>query len=255
MSTEKKKNASAKGATATKKTIGNAEKTEVKAKNGNTNPAAIPEIPKEPTFSQSEVEAMIQAAVSKALLEQKAAPAVAPIVQVVPEESVAVLFVGAVAEGTEVSLGGLGQISRNGGTLDLPKKQFLQSISGSLEKLLRKRKLIVISGLTDEERERYGILYAEGEMITQREYDKFLDYDLETLKEIYAKLCDEHKETMARIVHDAYFGRADRPNSAKDPRITLSKVKMLNKLSKGVSKDGLFKAVLDDMGAKLSEEE
>lgn len=197
----------------------------------------------EKTFSQQEVDEMIKNAVKMALEEKQ----MQPIVQVSKEEYVTVLLINAIAEGTSVTLGDLGQINRAGNTLDISKKDFLQGMGNPVvDSLLRKRTLIVVNGLTDEERERFGLLYKEGELLTQRAYFKLLDFGKDEIVGVYKKLCDEHKRVVAKMYMTAYF-------DDQDNRVNLETVRELNRISKSVEKDGLFKSIIDDIGAKLSD--
>ena len=197
----------------------------------------------EKTFTPEEVNEMIKQAVAEARSES-----VAPtILQVSQEEFVTVLLIAAIADGTSVSLGNLGQINRAGNTLDIPKKEFLQGMGNPvIDSLLRKRTLIVVDGMTDEERERFGLLYKEGELLSQKAYFKLLDFAQDEIISIYNKLCDEHKRVVAKMYATAYFEK-------RDNRIHLETVQELNKISKSIEKGGLFKPIIDDIGAKLSD--
>ena len=123
-------------------------------------------------YSEDEVKAMIAEASRKAALEAvEAYKASQPqtVVQVAKDEYVTVLFIGAIASGTTVSMPKWGQINYAGGMLDIPKKEFLQGIGVQVNNaLLRERQIIVLSGLTDEERRRFGVDYKEGEYLTDR---------------------------------------------------------------------------------------
>jgi hypothetical protein len=197
----------------------------------------------EKTYTEKQVDELIKKAVKQALEENQAQT----IVQVSKEEYVTVLLITAVADDTSVSIGEIGKINRAGNTLDIEKKTFLQCMGNPVvDTLLRKRKLIVVNGLTDEERERFGLLYEEGELLTQKAYFKLLDFTREEIVSIFEKLCEEHKRVVAKMYMTAYFDK-------NDNRVNLETVRDLNRLSKSVEKDGLFKTIIDDIGAKLSD--
>ena len=100
------------------------------------------------TISKSELDALIASAVASALANT--AP---QIVQVAPTENpVVLLFLGGIMPGSTVTLGELGNIYRDGGTLTVSKDAFFSKLNGTAEFMLRTRQLIVVSGLTDEER-------------------------------------------------------------------------------------------------------
>ena len=199
----------------------------------------------ESTFTPEEVDAIVKNAVAKALEEHRPQT----IVQVSQEDYVTVLYIGAIAEGTTVSLGDLGQINRAGSTLDIPKKEFLKGMGiPVVDLLLKKRKIIVVNGLTDAERERFGLVYKEGELLSQEAYYKLMDYGKEEIVRIYKALCDEHKVIVAKMYLTAYFEKSDN-------RVNLETVQELNRISKSIpnAKDGLFKTIIDDIGSRLSD--
>lgn len=197
-------------------------------------------------FSQDEVNDIVAKAVAEALAAVKASQP-QTIVQVAKDEYVTILFIGAIAEGTTVSMPKWGQITYAGGMLDIPKKEFLQGIGIPLNNaLLKERQVIVLSGLTDEERRRFSVVYKEGEYLTTTALFELIGYDTEKVCDIYTKLCAEHKRIVAKIFLDAYFEKGDN-------RINRETVKALNSLSKAVDKGGLFTPILEDMGAKDAE--
>lgn len=162
------------------------------------------------------------------------------------EEYVTLLYIGAIADGTVVSLGKLGQINKAGSTRDIPKQAFLEGLTYGVERMLEKRSLIVVNGLTDEERERYGLDYKEGELLTQEAFYKLLNYSDSEITAIFRKLCEEHRRVVAKMFLSAYFEKSDN-------RITAEKVKSLNEISKENDKDGMFKPILEDMGYRFAD--
>ena len=201
-------------------------------------------------FSEDEVKEMIAEASRKAALEAvEAYKASQPqtVVQVAKDEYVTVLFIGAIASGTTVSMPKWGQINYAGGMLDIPKKEFLQGIGVQVNNaLLRERQIIVLSGLTDEERRRFGVDYKEGEYLTDKALYELIGYDTEKVCDIFTKLCDEHKRIVAKVYLTAYFEKQDK-------RVHRDTVKALNSLSKSVDKDGLFTPIIEDMGRRDAE--
>ena len=207
-------------------------------------------------FTEAEVKAMSAEALREQrqeldgqIAKQSSQPQV--IMQVKQDDTVTLLFLGAIADGTVVDLGKLGQINRAGGTIDVPKSEFFQKLNYTVEKMLQNRKLIVVNGLNDSERERFGVAYKDGELLSQKVFYKILDLDLDALKAIYSKLCDEHKRIVATMFITAY--------ERGDLRVNTDKVKALNKLSRKVKnpftgeleKDGLFTPILEDMGKQM----
>lgn len=223
--------------TAAKKTTEKVEKT------NNTAEKTVEKTEK--VYSASEVEALIAKAVAEALKNQSPS-----VVQVLPEEKVTLMFVGGIAKGTVVAVGTLGKITRDCGMIEVPKKDFLQNIGDEvIDSLLAERKLVVIAGLDDEERERYGVMYREGELIqSDAFYKKLLDLNTDDVCDVFAHLCETHKQILARVFITAFAEN-------NDGRVTLEKCKALNKISKKTDKDGLFTHILEDMGRDLASEE
>lgn len=209
--------------------------------------AKRPAAPKK--FTADEVDDIVKKAVAEALkqaqLDQSKQEQV--VMQVKKDEFVTLLFLGAIADGTVVALGKLGQINRAGGTIDIPKSTFLQGMDYKVERMLQSRKLIVVNGLTEEERERFGVNYREGELLTQSMFYKLLDFDAKDIAQIYESLCPEHKRLVATMFITAY--------EKGDIRVNAEKVKALNKLSKTIDKDGLFTPILESMGKKMTEDD
>ena len=199
---------------------------------------------KKEVFSKAEVQKMISEAVAKALASAREGN----VIQVRPEQYVTVTYVGPMAPKTTFYLEGMGKINHSGGTLQIPKEKFLQSIDYRVEKMLEKRKLIVLSGLTEEEMDRYGVRYREGEYMTDRVYRSLLSLPSAELIAIFRDLCDWHRRAFANTIESAYF-------ESGQTGIDVKTLKELNRLSRSTDKGGLFRHMLDDIGQKLSSEE
>lgn len=213
------------------------------------------------TYTEAEVKKMLdkqQKEFEKSLDEKIAAMVAekmtsqqptAPVIQMAKDEYVTVLYIGAISSGTSVNLGRLGRINRAGMTLDIPKKDFIQGLGTPVvDALLMRRSLIVVNGLTDEERERFNLSYKEGELLTQKIFYGLLNYEQDEICRIFAKLCPEHQVVVAKMFNTAYFENHDN-------RIHVETVKELNKLSKKHFKDGLFTLILADVGNKFADDD
>lgn len=195
------------------------------------------------TYTQDELDAIVKLAVEKALSSIPQAPAQT----VLKVERVTLMFLGAIANGTQVALGKLGTITKAGSTLTVPKDVFLQAMGTPIvDALLRNRSLIVMDGLTSEEMSRYNLAYDEGELLSQDAFFKIMDYPKEKVVSIFKTLCKDHKILLAKLYNTAYFENSDN-------RVSVELVKELNKLSKDIEKNGLFTHILEDMGKKLVE--
>lgn len=194
-------------------------------------------------LNSPEAQALMQAMVAKAVAAQaQPAPQYIPI----KEEMVTLLYMGNVAEGSMVYLGDkLGEIVGQGGMRDVPKKEFLQSLSSNVIKRLKDRRLIVLDGLTDDERERYGVKYTDGELLGPEIYKKLLDMDETKVVSIFTNACYRHKQLIASLYAEAYNNH--------DNRINGPLVKKLNEASKKVDENGMFTAIIKDMAKVFGE--
>lgn len=170
-----------------------------------------------------------------------------PVMQVnyQKEEMVTLLYMGAVAEGSMVTLWEGFEIQGRGGTRDIPKKEFLQHLSQGVIKRLKDRRLIVVDGLSDDERERYGVKYTDNELASVDIYYKLLSYDEDKIINIFNNVCDSHKTIIASLFKTAYM--------AHDNRINQPLIERLNKASKTIDPKGMFSDILKDMARELSD--
>ena len=211
-----------------------------------TKTTAKPANKEEKTYSAEEVSAIVNKAVQEAMANFKAQNST-PVQTVLKVEMVTLLYLGTFAAGTTVALGKLGSITKAGNTLSVSKDLFLQSMGiPVVDALLRKRELLVIDGLTDEERERFNLAYKKGEILTQKAFYAIMDFPKDEIINIYKQLCKEHKILVAQLYKDAYFER-------NDSRVNIDTVKELNKVSKTVEPKGLFTIILEDYGRKFAE--
>lgn len=194
-------------------------------------------------LSTPEAQAIMQAIIAKELSAQKKEQYVPQV-----EKPVSILYMGMGAEGSMVHLNDkLGDIPVQGGTRDIPKKEFMENLTPGVLKRMRDRRLIILDGFTDDERERYGVNYKDGELIGKDVYFKLLGMDEDKIVSIFKKACPRHKQLIASIFADAY--------SNHDNRINLPLIKRLNSASKGTDPDGMFTAIQKDMVKSLGDED
>lgn len=132
-----------------------------------------------------------------------------------------------------------------GGTRTVSKTVFFENMTPNVLNRLKDRRLIVVDGLTDEERERYGVNYEDGELVSKDIYYKLLDLDADKVVDIFKKACFRHKQLIATLYADAY--------NAHDNRIKQSLIQELQKASKAVDNAGMFTAILKDMAKTLGD--
>ena len=136
---------------------------------------------------------------------------------------VTLYYIGLSAPGTSVKFGELGQFNRPGLPLSIPKNEFFKKMTLPVTKLLDSRVVVLDEGLTEEERRRYGLLYKDGEVLTQDEFFNIVTYDEDKLVERYKKLCLEHKDVVLKLFAADLFENGG-------SNTTISKVKVMKKI-------------------------
>lgn len=200
------------------------------------------------TFTQDQVQAMIAEAVAKATQEaiaqamagQKQAP---QVIQVAADtEKVHFLFQAEVSDENVYEIGPQGMYGRivgKTGSFYVPKSDLSRVMDSMFRLLLERRWIIAVDGLTDDEREAYGVAYKEGELLDKMAFAKMVELG-DKLLEIYPKLCAGHREMVAKRFHEAYIGHS--------PYVTRELVVELNSMSKRFgSKDGDFVDIIEAM--------
>lgn len=195
-------------------------------------------------YSEEEVSEMIAKAVKQAMDQAQSQP----VIQVQKQDYVTLVFLDAFAQGTTVFLGSkIGSFNRAGVPRDIPKNDFLQSLGVPIvDELIRKKSLIVLDGLTKEEREKFNLDYKEGELLTKDAFFKLFDFKKEEICEIFKKACIEHKTLIVKMFYTAYFENHDN-------RVNFEIVKALNDCSKDIKKEGLFAPILESIVKKMAE--
>lgn len=220
---------------------------------GTVNKAKISEVKttSKKQYSSEEIANVLNTPEAQAAMQKMIAEMLAkqpqPVMQVnyQKEEMVTLLYMGAVAEGSMVTLWEGFEIQGRGGTRDIPKKEFLQHLSQGVIKRLKDRRLIVVDGLSDDERERYGVKYTDNELASVDIYYKLLSYDEDKIISIFKNVCDSHKTIIASLFKTAYM--------AHDNRINQPLIERLNKASKTIDPKGMFSDILKDMARELSD--
>lgn len=164
----------------------------------------------------------------------------ATVVMAAPEEQVELTYIASVSPNNVLSLGDYGTLNGVGGCFNVPHKDFAgKFMTPEVRGLLNQRRLIVLNGLTEDERKRYNVDYKDGELLDMQMFDRLLDMPLPRVKEIFEKLCVEHKQIVATRFISAY--------QRGDNRISREKVEALNDLSKAVEPKGMFRPILEQM--------
>lgn len=192
------------------------------------------------TYTHDEVERLVREATAKAVAEAMANVSSLKL----SEDVVTVMYMDEVAPQSVLDIGQYGTM-RPGGCAEIPKKEFGNKFMTALvRKLIDKRELLVLDGLTKDERERWNCDYKDGEVLDVKTFDKMLDLPTEKLAEIFEKLCPEHKRFVAcRMITAKEKG---------DNRMSMDKAKRINDLSKPVDPAGMLKPVMEAYSAEIA---
>lgn len=143
-----------------------------------------------------------------------------------------------------------GRITGQTGTFYVPKPDLSRIMTEINRYYIDIRWLVIISGLNEDEREIYGVNYAEGEIIDKGAFPKLVELGDEILS-IFPKLCPSHKLIVAQRYMEAYM------NGSK--KVTRERVVKLNEMSKrdfadlpdgNALKRGAFATIIDAMNEK-----
>ena len=168
------------------------------------------------------------------IVEQKAPP-------------VKIIYIDSVIANNEIMIGGGRKITGSGRVFSVPMEHFEgEFMTPTVMELIDERKLIVLDGLTKEQRQQYNCDYKEGEVVREEGiFDSLIDMDTDKAEVIFGNLCAEHQKLVATRFMSAYFERHDN-------RITRDKVEALNRISKRHEPDGLFTPIVKEINDKMN---
>ena len=99
--------------------------------------------------------------------------------------------------------GRYGVVKGKRGEFYMPKTDFSTIMDERVRFFLDNRWLIVLDGLTDEEREAYGVDYKDGEYLDKKAFAKLIEIGADILN-IYPHLCDGNKRMVSQRYADAF---------------------------------------------------
>lgn len=201
-------------------------------------------------YTEDDVQRMVQEAVKAALANITVGNTVTPSDQSV----VSIVFMGKANRNNILQFGRFGSIYGDFGSIDIPKSAFGGEFMTSwVRQMLDERSLVVVDGLTDAERIRFGVYYKDGEVLTVKEYDGLLDMDEETICKRYSEVCEHYRTLIASMIENARV--------AGDPRVNRDVIEHLNKISQGINarlygvndirRMGAFAHTLREMGINV----
>lgn len=210
-----------------------------------------------PMFTLEQVQKMIEEAVAKKLSES--VPVKNTSAYPSAEETVTLRYQAEVNDNNVMQLGvngKFGQITGKKATIVIPKRDFFGEFRTSLvQALLRDRTLLVIDGLTDEERERHGVLYHKGEYLEEGFYETLTNTGDE-IADIFEKLHPTWRHMVAIRCLEAYErGELHVSRKALLKMNRISKREFANLDPLDARRKGAFHTILERIHAAEDEEE
>ena len=140
-----------------------------------------------------------------------------------------------------------GSITGKTGTFSVPKNELSRILDNRVRGYLKRRWLIAIDGLTDDERESMGIAYKDGEIMDSKVFSRMVELSKDEICEVYEKLCLDHKEMVGRRFYEAW--------QAHSGFVTREKVIALRNITRNQGLDiKAFQTILQEMNANEEEE-
>ena len=148
------------------------------------------------------------------------------------EPMVKMLYLDSAIENNEIPIGGGRVIVGSGRRFSVKLSDFEGTfLTPLVMKLLKKRKFIVLDGLTQEQREQYGVDYRRGEVLLNESlFEWFFTAPVADVKAVFKDLCFEHRELVSARFLEAF--------EQGDNRLTRDRIEALNEISKKDYADG-----------------
>ena len=212
-------------------------------------------------YTAAEVQNIAAKAAAEAVAKAMAMAEVKPqVVQVMADtEKVTLRWCAPVADDNLAVFGpnGMyGTVTGKNGTVMVPKSEWSRFYDETARRLIDRRWLVVLSGMTDDERAVYHCQYRKGEVLDETAFrcavtmgDKLLD--------IFDDLCTEHQEMVAKAYYDAW----ERGEVSSDRRELLKQLNAKNKAryaeepKEDPRRKGMFRPVLDALNSAEAAEE
>ena len=132
-----------------------------------------------------------------------------------------------------------GRIIGKTGEFFVPKNDVSRILDNITRMCLDRRWLIVVDGLSEDEREALGVNYNEGELLDRKAFAKMIELG-DKILEIFPALCEGHKEMVAKRYYEAWM--------EKNPFVHREIVAELNRMAKQAGmKDNAFSAIIEGM--------
>lgn len=147
--------------------------------------------------------------------------------------------------------GKFGSITGKSGKFSVKKEDFLGEFRDeTVQRLLANREMLVLDGLTDEEREMYGLTYREGEVMDEKTFAHITDMGDEILH-IYDDLCITYREAIARRFAEEYGKNPQKIDRDLIVKLNDKSKKDYEKLPKeDIRRKGAFYSIIEAMNKK-----
>ena len=206
-----------------------------------------------PTFTQEQVQAMIDAALKKYAEEHKAEPAAEQTAAQPNDGVVTIIWQAEVNDANELLIGPNGKygvITGKHAVIPIQHRDFVSDFrTTTMQYYLKTRNLIVVDGLTDDERKVYGLEYQQGEYLEPAVYERLIEMGDKVL-EIFPKLHPTWREMVATKFTDAYENKTLK--CSREALIEMNRISKrdYSKLPKGdMRRKGCFWAIIHAMNA------
>lgn len=208
-----------------------------------------------PTFTLEQVQKMIEEALAKREAEKKPEEPKQSAVDTI----VTMIFQAEVNDANELQLGPngkYGMITGKHATVTINKRDFVSDFRTTMmQYLLKNRNLIVVSGLTDEERKIYGVDYQQGEYLEPAIYERLLEMGDKVL-DVFAQLHPTWQEMVATKFVEAYEnGTLKCSREALLEMNRISKKNYANLPKDDARRKGAFYSIIHAMNAADESEE
>lgn len=223
--------------------------------------AVVPAPENQTMYTAEQVAQMVQEAAAKAVAEaMKSIPQQPQVVQVMADtEKVVMRWMAPVADDNVAVFGqnGMyGQVTGKNGTVIVPKSEWSRFYDETMRRFMERRWLVVLSGMSDDERALYHCNYRKGEIMDEKAFANiFIMRD--DLLDVFDDLCTEHQEMVAKSFWEAaQDGKLDGSWRGLVKALNAKNKKRYKDVPAGdVRKKGMFQPVIEMLNGAEDEDE
>ena len=223
--------------------------------------AVVPAPENQTMYTAEQVAQMVQEAAAKAVAEAlKAIPQQPQVVQVMADTEKVVMRWMAPVSDENVAVfgenGRYGQVTGKNGTVMVPKSEWSRFYDETMRRFMDRRWLVVLSGMTDDERKLYNCDYRKGEVLDEKGFANIFAMGDELL-DVFDDLCTEHQEMVAKsFCEAAQQGKLDDSWRGLVKKLNSKNKKRYKDVPAGdVRKKGMFQPVIEMLNGAEDEDE